>query len=141
MLFLSAFQAHKGEAWCISVSPDGRHVISCGSDRVLRACERTDQPLVLEDEREEEREREEAEQLATGDESSRNNIPGSGAANALPTRKTVGSERAADNLLECLEACAAYREQLNEHAALQAASKGNNTFIVLIPRLVQWNLA
>lgn len=95
-------------------------MVSGGADRVLRTCERTDEPLVLEDEREEERERAEAEGFQTNEESGRT-IPGSSI--TLPTRKTIGSERAADSLLECLVICAEYREQLEEHSALQAASK------------------
>lgn len=97
------------------MSPDGRHVVSCGSDRVLRLCHRTEEPLVLQDEREEEREREEA--VTTEDRLLQ------GTAINLPTRKTIGSEKAADSILECLEICAAYKEQLEEHAALQAASE------------------
>lgn len=49
----------------MSVSPNGNHVISCGSDRVVRLVTKTDEPLILEDEAEEERAREEEKQLAT----------------------------------------------------------------------------
>jgi U3 small nucleolar RNA-associated protein 12 len=42
-------------------------VISSGHDKTLRLWEKTHEPLVLEDERETERERESDEQLATGD--------------------------------------------------------------------------
>lgn len=85
---------------------------------MLRMFERTDQPVVLEDEREEERENQETE-LATGAES---NIPGRSAI-ILPSKKTVGSEKAAESILECLEICVSYNELLAEHRSLQEESK------------------
>lgn len=107
---------HVGEAWSLAVSPNGVHVVSSGSDRVLRLYERSDQTLVLQDEQEEEREQQEA--LATGEETV---IPGQPGLN-LPSKKTVGSEKAAENILECLEVTEKYKEQLVEHENLQAAS-------------------
>lgn len=62
-------------------------MISCGADRVLRLYEKTEQPLVLEDEEEEEREAREG--LATGDQTI---VAGHSGLN-LPSRKTIGSER------------------------------------------------
>lgn len=64
-------------------------MVSCGSDRVLRLYEKTDQPLVLQDEQEEEREQQE--KLATGDQAAI--IPGQPGLN-LPSKKTIGSEKA-----------------------------------------------
>ncbi|KAH0818827.1 hypothetical protein GEV33_003964 [Tenebrio molitor] len=58
-------QGHVGEAWALAVSPNGQFVVSCGADRVLRLYEKSDQPLVLQDEQEEEREQQEV--LATGE--------------------------------------------------------------------------
>ncbi|XP_044270413.1 WD repeat-containing protein 3 [Tribolium madens] len=109
-------QGHAGEAWALAVSPNGQFVVSCGADRVLRLYEKSEQPLVLQDEQEEEREQQEV--LATGEQTV---IPGQSGLN-LPSKKTVGSEKAADSILECLEICEKYKEQLAEHEALQAAS-------------------
>ncbi|KAJ8983271.1 hypothetical protein NQ317_007171 [Molorchus minor] len=79
---------HAGEAWSLAVSPNGQFVVSSGADRVIRLYEKSDQPLVLEDEQEEEREQQEA--LATGEQTV---IPGQPGLN-LPSKKTVGSEKA-----------------------------------------------
>ncbi|CAH1179400.1 unnamed protein product [Phaedon cochleariae] len=109
-------QGHVGESRSLAVSPNGQFVVSCGADRVLRLYEKSDQTVVLEDEREQEREDQEA--LATGDQTVVPGQPGL----SLPSKRTVGSEKAAESILECLEICEKYREQLVEHEALQAAS-------------------
>ena len=51
----------------MAVSPNAKFVVSCGHDKTLRLWERTDEVLVLDDERETEREREGDLELATGD--------------------------------------------------------------------------
>lgn len=70
------------------MSPNGQFVVSAGSDRVLRLYEKTDQPLVLQDEEEEEREK--LEELATGEKTAVAGQPGLN----LPSKKTIGSEKA-----------------------------------------------
>ncbi|CAH1105470.1 unnamed protein product [Psylliodes chrysocephalus] len=122
---IMTLQGHVGEARALAVSPNGQHVVSCGADRVLRMYERSDQILVLEDEQEEERAQQE--ELATGEQTI---IPGQPGLN-LPSKKTVGSERAAESILECLELCEKYIEQLAEHSAIQAAS--SQTLPVPVP--------
>lgn len=90
---------HVGEAYSLTVSPNGMFVVSCGSDRTIRMYQRTDEPLVLEDEREMEREEAENRTLATGKDSTAPGLPGLN----LPSKKTVGAEKAAESILECLE--------------------------------------
>lgn len=101
------FQGHSGEAWNCTVSPNGVFAASCGSDKVVRIYERSQETLVLEDEAEEEREQQENE-LATGENTV---VPGQ-KAQVLPSRKTVSSEKGADLLLECIELSKEYEEQL-----------------------------
>ncbi|GJQ79396.1 hypothetical protein Trydic_g16255 [Trypoxylus dichotomus] len=113
---ITTLQGHAGEAWNLAVSPSGQYVVSCGSDKVLRMYEKTEQILVLQDEEEEEREQQD--NLVTGEQTV---VPGQSGLN-LPSKKTIGSEKAAESILECLEICEKYREQLAEHAALQAAT-------------------
>lgn len=92
---------HLGEAYGLAVSPNGEFLVSCGSDRTLRLYQRTDELLVLEDVQEEEREQMENQQLATGEDHTVPLLPGM----KLASRKTVGSEKAAESILECLEIC------------------------------------
>lgn len=49
---------HHGEIWALTVTGDGKFVVTAGHDRSIRLWERTSEPLVLEDERETEREAE-----------------------------------------------------------------------------------
>lgn len=54
-------QGHAGECYGLAVGAGGLHAVSCGSDRALRLYTRTEEPLVLGDEDEEQ------EGLATGE--------------------------------------------------------------------------
>lgn len=109
-------QGHSGEAWSCAVSPNGVYVASCGSDKVVRLYERSSEPLVLEDEEEEERGRLENEQLATGESTV---VPGQ-KQQSLPSRKTVSSEKGAELILECLDVSKEYSEQLSKAAVDKA---------------------
>ncbi|KAH0946147.1 hypothetical protein HN011_001484 [Eciton burchellii] len=102
-------QGHAGESWNCNVSSNGAYVISCGSDKVVRLYEKTDEILVLQDEAEEEREKQE-EELATGETTA---VLGQ-KQQALPSRKTVSSEKAAELILECLEISNQYEEELSK---------------------------
>ncbi|XP_035778768.1 WD repeat-containing protein 3-like [Anopheles albimanus] len=98
---------HLGEAYNLAVSPNGRYVVSCGSDRTLRLFERTDEPLVLQDVQEEEREEMENATLATGEDSAVPGLPGL----RLASKKTIGAEKGAENILECLEVSKQYEAE------------------------------
>lgn len=70
------------------MSPNGQHIVSCGQDRVIRLYERSSEPLVLEDEQEAEREAEEENTLATGQDKIAPSTLN------LASRKTVTAEKA-----------------------------------------------
>lgn len=50
--FLSALQGHHREVWCLTISPNGDHLVSSSHDKSLRLWERTREPIILEEERE-----------------------------------------------------------------------------------------
>lgn len=52
-LFYALFpQGHRGEVWCLAISPNGDHVVSSSHDKSLRLWERTKEPIILEEEKE-----------------------------------------------------------------------------------------
>ncbi|KAH8407135.1 hypothetical protein KR222_007956 [Zaprionus bogoriensis] len=122
---------HIGEAHCLAVSPNGRYLVTCGSDRTLRMYERTDETIVLKDAQEEEREQLESEQLATGEDNSVPLLPGL----KLASRKTVGSEKAAESIMECLEISKQYElediEKPELHPLMIALQVKNPTDFVI----------
>ncbi|TDG47584.1 hypothetical protein AWZ03_006023 [Drosophila navojoa] len=111
---IQTLPGHIGEAHCLSVSPNGRYLVTCGSDRTLRMYERTEETIVLKDVQEEEREQMENEKLATGEDNSVPLLPGL----KLPSRKTVGSEQAAESIMECLEISKQYELEHDEKPEL-----------------------
>ena len=88
---------HCGEVWACAVSPNGKWFVSCGKDRSVRLWEKTNEILVLDDERE--TEREEAAEDEAGDRSA---VAGEGQVE-LTSRRTAETERGAEMLMEALE--------------------------------------
>ena len=110
----------------MAVSPNAKFVVTSGHDKSLRLWERTEEVLVLDDERETEREKEGDEELATGDSRT---IPGSQDKEAgLPAKKTVESEKAAERLMEAIEL---YRTYASELAETEAESKATGRSLSL----------
>ena len=88
----------------------GKHVISSGHDKTLRLWEKTQEPLVLDDEREQEREQAEEDQLATGDRRQTETDTEAG----LPTKKTAQTERSAERLMEAIMTYKNYQMEMSE---------------------------
>lgn len=89
ILLIFYLKGHAGQAYGCAVSPNGNFVASCGSDRVVRIYEKSSEMLVLEDEAEEEREKQDNE-LVTSETTTVQGLKNQ----ILPTRKTVNSEKA-----------------------------------------------
>lgn len=97
---------HLGEALTLAVSPSGELLVSSGTDRVLRLCEKTEEVIVLQDAQETEREEQENQQLATSEETTIASVPNL----KLASRKTIGSEKGAESILEALDICKEWEE-------------------------------
>lgn len=100
-VLIQTVSSHLGQAYCLDVSKTGHYLVSSGSDRTLRLFERSDEPIVLEDQQEMEREEIEQQELATGED-----IPivaGVVAPLNLPSRKTVAAEQAVELIMDALE--------------------------------------
>ncbi|TMS06102.1 WD repeat-containing protein 3 [Larimichthys crocea] len=55
---IQTLEGHHREVWCLAISPNGDHLVSSSHDKSLRLWERTREPIILEEEREMEREAE-----------------------------------------------------------------------------------
>lgn len=98
---IQSVPSHLGQAYAIDISKTGYYLVSSGSDRMIRLFERSDEPIVLEDQQEMEREEIEQQKLATGSEET--TVAGVVAPLNLPSRKTVAAEQAVELLMEALE--------------------------------------
>lgn len=96
---------HHGEVWSLSVSPNGKYVVSCGHDKTLRLWERSQEPLVLQDERETEREEEDERLAAQGESRVVPEAPGA----SLASKKTADTERWAERLMEAIQTYMAFK--------------------------------
>ncbi|XP_077392236.1 WD repeat-containing protein 3 [Festucalex cinctus] len=110
---IQTLEGHHREVWCLSISPNGDHLVSASHDKSLRLWERTREPVILEEEREMEREAEFEESLAKGDAPV---VPGETAGEAAPaSKKTVETVKAAERIMEALELLRGENRKLEEH--------------------------
>lgn len=112
---IQTLEGHHAEVWCLAVSPSGDHIVSSSHDKSLRLWERTREPIILEEEKEMQREAEFEESLAKGDEPV---IPGESKGEAGPAaKKTVETVKAAERIMEAIELYREESKKLEEHRA------------------------
>ncbi|XP_072035883.1 WD repeat-containing protein 3-like [Amphiura filiformis] len=111
---VQTLEGHHGEVWCLAISPNGDHVASSSHDKSLRLWERTEEPLVLQEEREMEREKEFEESIAKGEQTT---IPGEAASaeTGMAGKKTIETVKAAERIMEALELYKEETTKLKEH--------------------------
>jgi len=92
-------KGHLGEVWTLAVSPNGKWVVSSGKDRAIRLWEKSQEIVVLEDERETERE-----DAAENDVGESQPVPGEqGKETSLPSKRNIETEKGAESLMEGIE--------------------------------------
>lgn len=90
---------HLNEIWAMAVSHDGKYVITGSHDKSMRVWEKTNEPLILEDERENEKEQEYEDELPkevqviAGEQNSET---------GLATIKTIETIKSAEKIIEAL---------------------------------------
>ncbi|XP_049621861.1 WD repeat-containing protein 3 [Suncus etruscus] len=119
---IQTLEGHHQEVWCLAISPNGDYVVSSSHDKSLRLWEKTREPLILEEEREMEREKEYEESVAKEDQPT---VPGETQGdNYFTGKKTIETVKAAERIMEAIEL---YREEtakMKEHKAIcKAAGK------------------
>ncbi|XP_065906408.1 WD repeat-containing protein 3-like [Dysidea avara] len=93
---------HQAEVWCMTVSHNGDHVVTGSHDSSIRVWERTQEPLVLSEEQENEREEEFEESIMRTNEP--RVIPGEVKSEAsLAGRKTIETVKCAEQIMEAIE--------------------------------------
>ncbi|NXY33203.1 WDR3 protein, partial [Pomatorhinus ruficollis] len=119
---IQTLEGHHQEVWCLALSPNGDYVVSASHDKSLRLWERTREPLILEEEREMQREAEYEESVAKEEQPV---VAGeTQGETGLAGKKTIETIKAAERIMEAIEL---YREEmakLKEHNAIcKAAGK------------------
>uniref|UniRef100_A0ABM5FR07 WD repeat-containing protein 3 n=1 Tax=Pogona vitticeps TaxID=103695 RepID=A0ABM5FR07_9SAUR len=119
---IQTLEGHHQEVWCLALSPGGDYLVSSSHDKSLRLWERTREPLILEEEREMQREMEYEDSIAKEDQPV---VAGETQGEAgLAGKKTIETIKAAERIMEAIEL---YREEtakLEEHKAIcKAAGK------------------
>uniref|UniRef100_A0A673BFY3 Small-subunit processome Utp12 domain-containing protein n=1 Tax=Sphaeramia orbicularis TaxID=375764 RepID=A0A673BFY3_9TELE len=110
---IQTLEGHHREVWCLTISPSGDYIVSSGHDKSLRLWERTREPIILEEEREMEREAEVEESMAKGDVPV---VPGETQGEAAPAgKKTVETVKAAERIMEVLELYREETRKMEEH--------------------------
>ncbi|KAF7649870.1 hypothetical protein LDENG_00134890, partial [Lucifuga dentata] len=119
---IQTLEGHHREVWCLAISPNGDHIASSSHDKSLRLWERTREPIILEEEKEMEREAEFEESMAKGDMPV---VPGETPGEAAPAgKKTVETVKAAERIMEALELYREENRKLEEHKyACESAGK------------------
>ncbi|KAI2806256.1 Dip2/Utp12 protein [Blomia tropicalis] len=94
--------AHHGEIWSMAVAPNGKYLVSASHDKTIRTFNKTNEPLILEEEKEMENERLFEKEF---EETSKTLVPGeSGDAETdLPQKKTVKTVRSVERLIEAID--------------------------------------
>lgn len=113
---VTTLEGHQAEVWALGISPDGRHVVTASHDRSLRLWLKTDEPLVLEEEREIEREAEfEAdgglEEAVITREGGKDEV-------GLAAKKTAETVQIVERLLEAIDVYKEEKAKLAEYQAL-----------------------
>ncbi|KAM8976599.1 WD repeat-containing protein 3 isoform 2-T2 [Pelodytes ibericus] len=117
---IQTLEGHHGEVWCLAVSPSGDHIVSCSHDKSLRLWERTKEPLILEEEKEMQREAEYEESVAKGEQPV---VAGERDGEAgLAGKKTIETVKSTERIMEAIELYREESDKLEEHQALCKAT-------------------
>lgn len=114
-------EGHQGEIWALCISPNGMHVATASHDKSIRLWQRSEEPLILEEEQEVEREAEfdatmQLEESVIPREGSKDEV-------ALASKRTPEMVQTAERLMEALEVFNEEKEKLEEIAACNASGK------------------
>lgn len=103
---IQKLQAHFGEVWALAIANDGSFVVSASHDKTIRMWEMTDEPLFIEEERENELEEQYEENLVESLDRDLQDQDGDEAEGTEAVSKhTIDSLKAGERLFEALDIC------------------------------------
>ncbi|XP_069744504.1 WD repeat-containing protein 3 [Narcine bancroftii] len=119
---IQTLEGHHGEVWGLAISPNGDYIVSSSRDKSLRLWERTREPIILEEEREMQREAEFEKSVGKEDEPV---VPGEKVGEVgLAGKKTIETVKAAERIMEAIEFYREETKRLEEHRrACEVAGK------------------
>ena len=108
---VAVLDAHHAEIWTATVAPNGKYLVTAGHDRTIRVWNKTNEPLILSEEKEAENEKNFADVFGDG---GLPEVPGvSQEESAFPERKTIETVKGAENLIEAIDIFEEELEKLN----------------------------
>ncbi|KAG8845693.1 hypothetical protein FRB96_002287 [Tulasnella sp. 330] len=125
---IQKLDGHHGEIWALAVSNEGKFVVTGSHDKSIRIWEKTDEPLILEEERE--RELEELYEKGIADSMNRSDAPfnngedgvaaDGGAEAGIVNKQTTETLMAGERIMEALDIADADRQAQREYEELVA---------------------
>ncbi|CAF1066226.1 unnamed protein product [Adineta ricciae] len=117
-LHIQTLDGHCGEIRCMSITNNGMHIATAAHDRSIRLWERTEEPLILDEEKEQEREA----QFENEMENDEFILPGeTNKEIGLAALKTIESLKGAESVIEALDIWREEKLKLAEHDATEKA--------------------
>ncbi|XP_063302055.1 WD repeat-containing protein 3 [Pelobates fuscus] len=112
---VQVLEGHHGEIWCLAVSPNGDHIVSSSHDKSLRLWERTREPLILEEEKEMQREAEFEDSVAKGEQPV---VAGEREGEvSLAGKKTIETIKSTERVMEAIDLHREESAKIEEHQA------------------------
>jgi len=117
-LHIQTLDGHCGEIRCMSMTNNGMHIATAAHDRTIRLWERTEEPLILEEEKEQEREA----QFENEIENDEFILPGeTNKEVGLAALKTIESLKGAEGIIESLDIWREEKLKKAEHESTEKA--------------------
>lgn len=117
--------AHHGEIWAMAVAPNGKYLLSASHDKTIRLWTKTNEPLILEEEKELEHERQFEKDFEDELSGAQTVVAGESAAEKTETglaqKKTSRTIRSVERLMEALDVYAEESAKLKHHEEVMAA--------------------
>lgn len=117
---ITTMEGHHGEIWAMAIAPNGKYLVSAGHDKTTRLWVKTNEPLVLEEEKELEHERQFEKEF---EDSSQTVVAGESAQQeaGLAQKKTAKTVRSVERLIEALDVFAEESAKLKQYQELTVA--------------------